>query len=543
MRFIKIYIITNLNNLTDNTEHGNIYNYPVKILNLKIFICIKKGDFMKVIIFSLLITLPFSFLYGETRGLKDVEKKLNQRIILGFQYLLLIASDTYDHWPNLKNPVSDAKEIKEIITSRYYIDKVIELYNKEATKANILRTFGDLQKRLKINDSLLIFYAGHGYYDKEVTKTGFWIPTNGGLDSHEQSNWIPNPQIRGMISNFKASHILLISDSCFSGDILHTMRGPDPIALESTLDTIKDKQVIKTYNLTSRQVITSGASEFVPDNSEFSLQLRMTLEKNSNPYLDPFTLYSHIKKGVNSTIPLLGCLNNTGHQEGASFYLFLKDIPDEDKKDRDKEDKITVPGEKEDMVSPDPDIPFYQDEEESRKTRVKFIPERLSLHLFAAYTAPVINEISESLSPSFFLDLIASYSIYELNIISLSVLLGSLFTYHIKAPDITYKNNLLVTALTAGISVGCTFPFYKKMSMHLNILTGYGISYVESGNYNEPATSFGDPIVLGQLEAKHSITKHLMLSVKGSYLIVPYIGENKMWLHELSGGIGIGYSF
>jgi hypothetical protein len=423
-------------NLTDKGGYDNTFMYSVKNLNLTVCIYIKRGDAMKVIIFILIIIFPFNLLYGETRGLKNVEKKLNQRIVLGTQYLLLIASDVYDHWPNLKNPVSDAKSIKEIITSRYYVDEVIELYNRDATKANILRTFGDLQKRLGIDDSLLIFYAGHGYYDNEVTQTGFWIPTDGGLDRHEQAHWIPNPQIRGMISNFKASHIFLISDSCFSGNILQSIRGTGPASLDAVTDTINDKQVIKTYNLTSRQVITSGAQEFVPDNSEFTRQLIMTLEKNRQPYLDPFTLYSHIKKGVYSTLPLLGCLNNTGHQEGASFYLFFKDIPDTQLQDKRDEDKSAR---QEDLNIQDQDIPVYKDDEETGATA---IPVRFSLELLGVYTAPVINGISESLSPSFYLELLAGYRIYDNEVISfLSCWAG--FLPGIQNPRISRKKTIL----------------------------------------------------------------------------------------------------
>ncbi|MBN2533341.1 MAG: caspase family protein [Spirochaetales bacterium] len=479
---------------------------------------------MKAIIIFLIIFLPVNVLYADTRGLKDVEKKLNQRIVLGRQYLLLIASDRYEHWPHLKNPVSDAKEIKRVITLRYYIDEVIELYNEEATKANILKTFGDLQKRLEINDSLLIYYAGHGYYDNEITKTGFWIPTNGGLDKHEQDNWIPNSQIRGMISNFKASHILLISDSCFSGDILSTMRGSEH--MDTVLDTIKDRQVITTYNLTSRQVITSGASEFVPDNSEFALQLKMTLEKNNNPYLDPFTLYSHIKKGIHSTLPLLGCLNGTGHQDGASFYLFLKDAPEGG--------DTTTLSDQPDSIGRDTD---------SGVKKACILLERLSLNLFAGYSAPVINEIAENLSPSFFLDFLIWYRILDIQTIHVSLLFGGLFTWHAKAPGFPDKNNLLLTGPAGGISMGFTFPFYRMMGIFLNVLGGYGISIAESGSYDRTVSSFGDPVVLGQMEVKYTVEKYLIISVKGSYMVVFYTGENNMWLHEICGGIGIGYAF
>jgi hypothetical protein len=272
---------------------------------------------LKAVKFAAFLFLLASFSYGEERGI-NVESAITRQLQLGKQYVFLIAIDKYSDWPNLKYPVGDAREIKDILQSRYDVDQVVELYDGDATKANILHRFSELQKSLQPEDSILIFYAGHGHFDQKVTNSGFWIPANGGTDVFEQANWIPNSQIRGIIGNFKASHIFLISDSCFSGDILNTMRG------EALPEEINELNVAKAYALTSRQVITSGAEEAVPDNSEFTRQLKMALMKNTELYLDPLTLYAQIKKGVRVTLPLLGNLKETGHQEGASFYLFLK---------------------------------------------------------------------------------------------------------------------------------------------------------------------------------------------------------------------------
>ena len=71
-------------------------------------------------------------------------------------------------------------------------------------------------------------------------------------------------------------------------------------------------------------MLTSGASESVPDKSPFTQQLKLALEGNTSPYLDPLMLYSQIRLGVKSTTPLFGDLKDSGHQEGSSFLFFLK---------------------------------------------------------------------------------------------------------------------------------------------------------------------------------------------------------------------------
>jgi hypothetical protein len=234
---------------------------------------------------------------------------------IGKQYLVLIAINRYKYWKPLTGPVNDAKEIGEILKSRYYIDKVVELYDENACTKRIIRLFRELQGKLKENDSILIFYAGHGYFDN-ASGTGYWIPVDGGSDKDEKVKWIPYSTLIGLIGNIKSKHILLISDSCNSGDIIKVYRADSP--------KIDKPNFQKAYSFRSRQVITSCSSERAPDSSEFAKQLKRALEENRESNLDPLTLYDRIRQGMKETMPLFGEINGTGHQVGASFLLFLK---------------------------------------------------------------------------------------------------------------------------------------------------------------------------------------------------------------------------
>jgi uncharacterized caspase-like protein len=75
--------------------------------------------------------------------------------------------------------VADAGEIRDILTADYYIDETVELYNRDATRQNIARAFADLQQKPGANDTLFIYYAGHGHLDAALD-AGFWIPVDGG---------------------------------------------------------------------------------------------------------------------------------------------------------------------------------------------------------------------------------------------------------------------------------------------------------------------------------------------------------------------------
>ena len=269
-----------------------------------------------IIILTIVLAVSSIPLFSDgNRGVQTTVEEPDPDLKVGKQYLAVIAISEYEQWIPLHSPVEDAKEIKDIITSRYYIDKVYELYDREATKANIMKLFVKLQEELGIDDSLLILYSGHGHLDKS-SNSGFWIPVNAGTDVYEQHNWLPHAQLKGLIANIDSSHILVISDSCFSGDLLHTTRSIPP--------TINEAYFKKAYFRVSRQVLTSGAAEIVPDVSGFAYQLKSILRRNQYRFLDTLMMYNEVRLGVKSSIPLLGSLEGTGHQEGASFILFLR---------------------------------------------------------------------------------------------------------------------------------------------------------------------------------------------------------------------------
>jgi len=245
--------------------------------------------------------------------------------VKGNQWLFVIGIDTYINWPRLKTAVSDAKSVRDVLLSRYYFDKdhLIELYDEQATRRNILSKLRFLAKKACKDDSLVIFYAGHGHLDS-ITKSGSWIPVDSGVE--DTSAWITNHDIKNYlrVDAIKAKHILLVSDSCFSGNFFRGHRGKLP--------EVTDTVIKKAYKLTSRQAITSGGLEPVGDegfgkNSVFSHFLVKTLKENQEPFLVPSSFFPDIKAGVAENaeqFPRFGSLKDTGGQQGGEIILFLK---------------------------------------------------------------------------------------------------------------------------------------------------------------------------------------------------------------------------
>ena len=174
-----------------------------------------------------------------------------------------------------------------------------------------------MQGKLNVHDSIFIYYAGHGHLDTG-SNAGFWIPVDGGTDQYSQENWLPNNQIRGYISRFKTTHVFMISDACFSGDILDRTRALPP--------QIDNAYYRRAYSRVSRQVMSSGSSESVPDSSEFAFRLKQTLERNEAACLDSMRIFDNVRE-VKTTQPLLGIIPNSGHQSEGSFIFFKRDKP------------------------------------------------------------------------------------------------------------------------------------------------------------------------------------------------------------------------
>jgi hypothetical protein len=249
------------------------------------------------------------------RGVSIAPAAQDLPLIQGRQILVVIAVSSYEQWVPLASPVKDAREIRDILLSRYRIDQLYELYDDQATKANIIRLFARMQDEVEADDSLLILYCGHGHLDRK-SDSGFWIPVNAGTDTYEQLNWLPHSQLKGLLSNIAAKHLLVISDSCFAGDLLYATR---------SIPQADDEYLRQAYSRVSRLVLTSGATEEVPDISEFARELKSVLSRNESPCLDASVIYSEVRLGVASVAPLLGILAGTGHQEGGSFLLFLRE--------------------------------------------------------------------------------------------------------------------------------------------------------------------------------------------------------------------------
>jgi hypothetical protein len=222
--------------------------------------------------------------------------------------------------PTLNTAIKDVRGLEKILFERYGFEKITLLLDSQATKKTIDEAFRQIIKEGSPDDSILIYFAGHGDLDK-ITGDGWWIPFD--ARTNDPSSYLDNVIIHKYIRAMKARHILLVSDSCYSGTLLGEYRALPAV--------IEDKFYRELYEKKSRWGITSGNKTPVSDSgseghSIFAYYFTKFLQENQKPCSTPREIYSKIGPIVRNNseqMPLCLPIRNTG-DEGGEFVFILK---------------------------------------------------------------------------------------------------------------------------------------------------------------------------------------------------------------------------
>ncbi len=233
----------------------------------------------------------------------------------GRYFALVIAVEKYAGATinDLTFPVQDAQNVIRALTENYTFDPQNVIFLRDPVKAEITNALDRLVDQVKPNDNLLIFYAGHGYWDERM-KQGFWLPAD--AEQGFRANWLSNGTIRDYINGIRTRHTLLISDACFSGGIFKTREA----------FTGADRAVEELFRIPSRKAMTSGTLNVVPDESVFVRYLIKTLRENRAPFLTSRKLFGALREPVInnsplSQVPQFGVVHNTGDEGGEFIFV------------------------------------------------------------------------------------------------------------------------------------------------------------------------------------------------------------------------------
>lgn len=186
-------------------------------------------------------------------------------------YALLFGVNSYEHfdpWHKLNNPIPDAEAIRDELTNKYGFD--VELVGDPNRDTVLTKINEYAEKEYNENDQLLIFFAGHGYFDETKDDGIGYLVASDTLPpdaDRGKSTYISHGDLRGRIEKIGCEHIFLMIDACFSGTFDPTVQQFNRGRSASRIpNNVSKKEYIKqTLAYKSRWYLTSGGKEYVSD--------------------------------------------------------------------------------------------------------------------------------------------------------------------------------------------------------------------------------------------------------------------------------------
>ena len=236
-------------------------------------------------------------------------------IEFGRYHALVIGIDNYKHLPKLNTAVNDARAVAEVLEKDYGFTVTLLL---EPTRNDIVDALDVYREKLGRNDNLLIYYAGHGWLDREVDR-GYWLPID--AEPKRRRDWVSNATITDTLKALSAKHVMVVADSCYSGTLV---RGVEMSARTRSGDYWK--QMATKW---ARVAITSGGLEPVADaggggHSPFAKAFIDALGENA-AVMDGTQLFSQMRRPVMVNArqtPQYADVREAGHDGGD--FLFVR---------------------------------------------------------------------------------------------------------------------------------------------------------------------------------------------------------------------------
>lgn len=233
-------------------------------------------------------------------------------------YALLFAVDTYDHWPRLRYPCVDAINIKQDLEQIYGFQVELIKNPTETEVVEVLDRYA--QKEYAPEDQLLIFFAGHGYFNERF-KIGYLVAqdTQRPNDNGTLLSYLSHSHFRDIIDRMACEHIFLIMDTCYSGtfDERLAMRGE----AENLSEMLSSEDIKRKLTYTTRWYLTSGAKEEVPDNSLFARALLDALRSKGGR--DNVLTIKEILTYLEDLSDPTPCFDEFGRNSPGSDFLFI----------------------------------------------------------------------------------------------------------------------------------------------------------------------------------------------------------------------------
>jgi hypothetical protein len=139
-------------------------------------------------------------------------------------WALVIGINAYEHVSHLGYATNDAKGLAEVLETRFFFPKenIILLLDEKATADKIREAFLAFadEEKIKPDDRLLVFFAGHGHTVLgRRGEVGYLVPTDGLIDN--LATLIRWDELTRNADLIPAKHVFFMMDACYGG-LAHT---------------------------------------------------------------------------------------------------------------------------------------------------------------------------------------------------------------------------------------------------------------------------------------------------------------------------------
>jgi hypothetical protein len=294
-------------------------------------ILMRKSQARLVLLGSLIVLAGFTgFLpaYGQAKkpsrnlqpGARQLTSESQQN---GPYFALVIGNNKYRYTHSLETAINDANAMDQLLRERYGFQTKVLL---DATRDDIITALVKYRRELSETSNLLIYYAGHGHHDRD-TDEAYWLPVDARPDNPE--NWVSADDITRNIRAIPSKHILIISDSCYSGVL--TRDAPARIDPSD-----RGAYLARMLGSKSRTLMSSGSDEPVADSgaaghSVFANAVLESLRRMNESRFTAGDLFQQFIQprvaGQSAQLPQYSVVRESGHDFGDFVFSKIGVVP------------------------------------------------------------------------------------------------------------------------------------------------------------------------------------------------------------------------
>jgi DNA-directed RNA polymerase subunit H (RpoH/RPB5) len=230
-------------------------------------------------------------------------------------HALLIGIGSYAHAAHLNVPktVADVQAVRATLARPefcgYPDNQVTLLSNASATRTGVIAALDNLETRVGIDDTVLLFYAGHGAYSDE----GYELTTHNSRFQHGKlvaGSGLRAAELTEKLRGIKAKRLLLIVNACHAGEVSPVLgAGDEPFTgvplpnntAAAVLGTGEGRIIITACR--DGQVSYIGSGQLTLFTQALIDGLQGKGVSSNRGYISVFDLYTHLYFALDEAVP------------------------------------------------------------------------------------------------------------------------------------------------------------------------------------------------------------------------------------------------